>query len=163
MHETPDDLRELQALLDASYAAAGAHLLSIHTPPRRLSARRLSERLTGVRVLALATVTARCEPIVGPVDGLFYRGRFWFGSSNDSVRFRHIRVRPHVSAVHTLGEELAVVVHGTAREVDPAAPPNEGFRTYLTEVYGRGWADWGAGAPYAVIEPHRMFTFANPR
>lgn len=163
MHETPGDLRELQALIDASYAGAGAHLLSIHMPKRRLTARQLSKRMTGVRVLDLATVTARCEPLVAPVDGLFYRGRFWFGSSPESVRFRHIRARPQVSAVHTVGEELAVAVHGTAREVDVSAPEHEGFRGYLIEVYGKGWAEWGAGAPYAVIEPRRIFTFASKK
>jgi hypothetical protein len=31
MYETPEDLDALQALLDESYAGAGAHLLSIHT------------------------------------------------------------------------------------------------------------------------------------
>lgn len=155
MHETPEDLERLQRVLDESYASAGKHLLSIHTPGRRLNAAQLSEMLTGVRVLALATVTARGEPLVGPVDGLFYRGRFWFGSSNDSVRFRHIRARPQVSAVHTVGEELAVTVHGIAREID-----DPGFRGFLPEIYGPDWEDWGGGSPYAVIEPRRMFTFA---
>src|SRR5690349_6206745 len=32
MHETDADLAELQELLNASYAGAGRHLLSIHTP-----------------------------------------------------------------------------------------------------------------------------------
>ena len=160
MHETPEDLLELQRLLDESYASAGSHLLSIHTPERRLTAERLSELLVGVRVLNLATVTAGCEPIVGPVDGLFYRGRFWFGSAAEAVRFRHIRARPAVSASHTVGEELAVVVHGTAREIDLGVPVEAGFRGYLIEVYGPGWEQWGGASPYAVIEPRKMFTFA---
>lgn len=160
MHETPEDVAALQRVLDDSYATAGKHLLSIHTPDRRLSAAQLSEMLTGVRVLALATVTARGEPIVGPVDGLFYRGRFWFGSASDSVRFRHIRVRPAVSAVHTVGEELAVSVHGTAREIDVRGPEHWGFLDYLREVYGKQWETWYAETPpHAVIEPRRMFTF----
>ena len=45
-------------------------------------------------LLALATVTADGRPIVGPVDGIFYRGSFHFGSAPDSVRFRHIRPAP---------------------------------------------------------------------
>jgi nitroimidazol reductase NimA-like FMN-containing flavoprotein (pyridoxamine 5'-phosphate oxidase superfamily) len=161
VYETVEDLAELQRVLDASYASAGPHLLSIHTPDRRMTAEQLSEKLTGVRILALATVAATGEPVVGPVDGLFYRGRFWFGSSPDSVRFRHIRERPSVSAAHTVGEELAVVVHGTAREVDVGSPELAGFREYLIEVYGPQWETWwpGAAPPYAVIEPRRMFTF----
>lgn len=85
---------------------------------RRLSAEQVAERLTGVCVLDLATVTARGEPRVAPVDGLFYRGRWHFGSSPEAARTRHLAARPAVSASHTRGEALAVVVHGTARPVE---------------------------------------------
>ncbi len=111
MYESPADLAALQDLLDRSYRSAGAHLLRIHTPERRLGAEEVAERLTGMCLLALATVTADGRPIVGPVDGVFYRGAFHFGSAPDSVRFRHISVRPQVSATHLPGEELAVTVH----------------------------------------------------
>ncbi|MDQ2789166.1 MAG: hypothetical protein DLM60_22565 [Pseudonocardiales bacterium] len=94
MHETTADLAALQDLLDRSYAAAGPHLLRIITPQRRLSADQVADRLTGMRLLALATVTADGRPIVGPVDGIFFRGAFHFGSTPDSVRFRHIKNRP---------------------------------------------------------------------
>src|SRR3954471_11824068 len=118
VHETQADLAALQELLDRSYASAGPHLLRIHTPERRLCAAQIAERLTGMRLLALATATADGRPVVGPVDGIFHRGAFHFGSSPDSVRFRHIRSRPHVSAVHLPGEELAVTVHGRAVPID---------------------------------------------
>src|ERR671927_1556732 len=100
MYETPADIAALQELLDRSYTAAGPHLLRIHTPERRLTAEEVCERLTGMCLLALATVTADGRPLVGPVDGIFYRGSFYFGSSPESVRFRHIRRRPNVSATH---------------------------------------------------------------
>ena len=58
MHETAADLAALQELLDRSYANAGAHLLRIHTPERRLTAEQLCERLQGMCLLALATVSA---------------------------------------------------------------------------------------------------------
>jgi hypothetical protein len=163
MRETPEDLVRLQQLLDDSYARAGEHLLSIHTPERRMNATQLAERLTKVCVLNLATVTAKGEPRVGPVDGLFYRGRWHFGSSPSSVRFRHIRARPAVSAAHTVGEELAVVVHGVARELDMTSGDTKEFRELLVDVYGAGWADWGAGSPYAVIESQMMFAFHMPK
>ncbi|MGH9078812.1 MAG: pyridoxamine 5'-phosphate oxidase family protein, partial [Acidimicrobiales bacterium] len=97
MHETPDDLAVLQRLLDRSAAAAGSHLRAIVTDERRLSAPEVCARLSGMSLLALATVTSDCRPLVGPVDGIFHRGSFHFGSSPDSLRFRHIRHRPHVS------------------------------------------------------------------
>ena len=162
MHETADDLTALQELIDRSYAAAGRHLLRIHSAERRLSATEVAERLTGMCLLALATVTADGRPMVGPVDGIFYRGAFHFGSAPDSMRFRHIRARPQVSATHLPGEELAVTVHGRATEV----PIDGGFRETLLEIYvPRYGAEWESdfldtGPVYARIDADRMFTFA---
>jgi hypothetical protein len=166
MHETPDDLAALQQLIDRSYASAGPHMLRIHDPERRLSAEQLSERLTGMCLLTLATVTADGRPIAGPVDGIFYRGAFHFGSAPDSVRFRHIRKRPQVSAVHLPGEELAVSVHGRAVLVDMRASENQDLRQTVLDIYlPRYGPEWerdimDAGASYARIEAERMFTFA---
>jgi nitroimidazol reductase NimA-like FMN-containing flavoprotein (pyridoxamine 5'-phosphate oxidase superfamily) len=167
VHESEADLAALQALLDRSYEAAGAHLLSIHTPDRRLSAEQVAARLTGMCLLALATTTADGRPIVGPVDGIFYRGSFHFGSSPDSVRFQHIRKRPQVSATHLPGEEFAVTVHGRAVPIDVQDDENAGFRRTLLDVYipryGPGWEDFlNSGPSYARIAADRMFTFAMP-
>jgi uncharacterized pyridoxamine 5'-phosphate oxidase family protein len=162
VHETPEDLAALQDLIDRSYASAGEHLLRIHSPERRLSAEQLAERLQGMCLLSLATVTADGRPIVGPVDGIFYRGAFHFGSSPDSVRFRHIAKRPQVSATHLPGEELAVTVHGRAVPVDTSSG---GFRQAVLDIYvpryGESWVDdiLDAGSIYARIDADRMFTF----
>jgi nitroimidazol reductase NimA-like FMN-containing flavoprotein (pyridoxamine 5'-phosphate oxidase superfamily) len=169
VHETADDLATLQALIDASYASAGPHLLAIHEPERRLSAEQVSERLTGMCLLALATVTGDGRPIVGPVDGIFFRGTFYFGSAADSVRFRHIRTRPQVSATHLPSEELAITVHGRAVPIDITAPEHAAFRQTLLDVYipmyGEGWEQefLDAVSPvYARIDADRMFTFHMP-
>jgi nitroimidazol reductase NimA-like FMN-containing flavoprotein (pyridoxamine 5'-phosphate oxidase superfamily) len=167
VHESPADIARLQELLDRSYATAGAHLLSIHTPERRLSARLLAERLTGMRLLALATVTADGRPVVGPVDGIFYRGAFHFGSAPDSLRFRHIRARPQVSATHLPGEELAVTVHGRAVPIDVRDEASAGFRNALLDVYvpryGPEWERFlDSGPVYARIDAERMFAFSMP-
>jgi hypothetical protein len=163
MHETPDDLDRLQRLLDASDAAAGPHLRSIITSERRLSAAEVCARLRGMCLLALATVTSDCRPLIGPVDGIFYRGSFHFGSSPDSLRFRHIAHRPQVSATHLPGEHLAVTVHGRAEPVDVRSGEQEGFRAALLEVYvpryGPEWEDFlDSGPVYARIEASHMFT-----
>src|SRR4051794_14556406 len=113
-------------------------------------------------LLALATVTAGGRPIVGPVDGIFYRGAFHFGSAPDSVRFRHIRVRPWVSATHLPGEALAVTVHGRAEFVEVAG----GVRQALLDIYApRYRAAWAAefldaGPAYARIDAERIFPFS---
>jgi Pyridoxamine 5'-phosphate oxidase len=165
MHESQADMAALQRLLDRSYASAGAHLLRIHTPERRLNARQVSERLTGMCLLALATVTADARPIVGPVDGIFYRGAFHFGSSPDSIRLRHIRARSQVSASHLPGEHLAVTVHGHAVPIDTSQ--GTGFRETLLEIYvpryGPEWEQFlDSGPVYARIEAERMFAFSLP-
>jgi len=167
MHETDADLAALQALLDRSYAGAGPHLLGIHTPQRRLDAGAVAWRLQGMCLLALASVTADGRPIVGPVDGIFYRGAFHFGSGPDSLRVRHIRRCPAVSATHLPGEELAVTVHGQAALIDVRAPEHAGFRQSLLEVYlpryGPEWEEFlDSGPVYARIEAERMFAFALP-
>ncbi|MGZ4208255.1 MAG: pyridoxamine 5'-phosphate oxidase family protein [Actinomycetota bacterium] len=175
--ETDADLAALQRLIDDSFGSAGSHLLSIFDEQRRLSAAQLSELLVGVRVLNLATVTATGEPRVAPVDGHFHRGRWYFGSSDDSARFRHLRVRPAVSAAHTIGERLAVIVHGTAVEIDVMSPDHAGllaqlketygkdpaFTDYLAEHHGGDWDGWFSGVAYARIDAKKMFTFASGR
>jgi hypothetical protein len=167
VHETQADLAVLEELLERSYATAGAHLLRIHTPERRLDAEQVAARLSGMSLLALATVTADGRPIAGPVDGIFYRGAFHFGSAPDSIRFRHIRRRPQVSATHLPGEELAITVHGRAVPIDVRGDENAGFRRTLLEVYvpryGPDWEQFlDSGVAYARIDADRMFTFWMP-
>lgn len=162
MHEARADLLALQRLLDDSYARAGSHLRSIQTPARRLSAARLCELLQSVCVLDLATVNRAGEPRVAPIDGVFFRGRFIVGTPADSLRLRHLRRNPAVSAAHTRGEELTVLVHGTAVEVDCASPDESPLRDCFREVYGPGYDTFGSwGKPgFWRIEPRFMFAAA---
>ena len=168
MRETEADLAWVQRLLDASFEQAGQHLLRIITPERRLSAEQVAERLTGMCLLALATVTADGRPIVGPVDGIFLHGRFHFGSSPDSLRARHIRERPHVSATHLPGEELAVTVHGTAVPAPVQGEEGTELRQALIDIYsprdGTEAAEQfiDSGPIYWRVEPERMFSFHLP-
>src|SRR5262245_54746570 len=167
MHETPEDLERLQRILDDSYTSAGEHLREVISPERRLDAAALAGRLDGMKLLVLATVTADGRPIAGPVDGIFYRGSFHFGSSPESVRFRHIRRRPAVSATHLDGEEFSVTVHGTATEIDLRSPEHAGFRRALLDIYvpryGEGWEQFiDSGPVYARIDATRIFTFWMP-
>src|SRR5262245_13742180 len=167
MHETPEDLERLQRILDDSYTSAGEHLREVISPERRLDAAALAGRLDGMKLLVLATVTADGRPIAGPVDGIFYRGSFHFGSSPESIRFRHIRARPAVSATHLPGEEFSVTVHGNAVPIDIKSPDNDGFRRALLDLYvPRYGAEWetvvDSGPIYARIDATKMFTFSMP-
>jgi nitroimidazol reductase NimA-like FMN-containing flavoprotein (pyridoxamine 5'-phosphate oxidase superfamily) len=117
-----------------------------------------------MRLLVLATVTRDGRPLVAPVDGIFFRGAFHFGSSPDSVRLRHIQERPQVSATHLPGEDFAVTVHGRAHVLDMRAEKNAGFRQALLDIYtpqyGSEWESFlDADSIYARIDADKMFTF----
>jgi hypothetical protein len=162
MRETAQDLARLQALLDRSYEAAGAHLRDVITPERRLTAEEVAARLDGMCLLTLATVTSDGRPINGPVDGFFYRGEWYFGSSHESLRFRHIRQRPQVSATWMPGEEISITTHGRAYEIDAHGHDEGGLYEVVAGYYEPRYGDAAAivdGAAYARIEADRMFTF----
>jgi Pyridoxamine 5'-phosphate oxidase len=168
MLETPDELGNLQQLLDRSAAGAGGHLRGIITDERRLSAAQLAGRLTGMRLLVVATVTADGRPLAGPVDGYFLHGSFWFSSARDSVRMRHLAARPAVSATHLPGEELAVTVHGRVGElISLRDPAGAGLRQAMLDHYvplqGPQFETWlnDLDAVGARIAAEKMFTFAT--
>ena len=160
MKETAAEVRALQQLLDRSYARAGSHLRSIWSEQTRLPASELCEELAGVQVLDLATVTPRGEPRVAPVDGLFHRGSFWFGSAESSARFRSLWSNPAVSGSVTRGgETFLVLVHGSAVTTDPRGRDARGFGDYAREVYDFDWDALADGSLYARIEPAAMLAF----
>lgn len=160
MNDSAEDLARLQALLDDSQARAGAHLRSIITDARRLTAEELAARLTGMRLLVLATTTRDGRPITGTVDGFFHRGEFWFGTGTGALRVRHMRERPAVSATHHAGEPLSVSVHGEAERVRLHDPGHASFWELCREHYGSSWDEWTAGTVvYVRIRAKRMFTF----
>jgi hypothetical protein len=135
VRETKEDLVDLQRLLDESYSSAGVHLRSIFVPEGRCSAAQLVEALPGVFTICLATVTAHCEPLVAPVDGLFYRGRLWFSLPPGAVRARHLRERRQTSATYVDGE-FCLIVHGKAREIVDGDRLYTGWVEYVRDVYG---------------------------
>ncbi len=166
MHETPDELLRLQQLLDESAAAAGPHLASIASADRRVGAAALCERLEGMRLLVLATVTADGRPLVGPVDGYLLHGELYFSSGRDSVRMRHLRVRPACSATHLPSEEFAVTVHGQAELFEVNDPAQAELRQAMLNHYlpkqGPSFETWldEEDAIGARIVAEKMFTFS---
>jgi len=135
MHETPDELRRLQELLDASVAEAGPHLKSMVSDEHRIDAATLSEKLSGMRLLVVATVTADGRPLTGPVDGYFLHGTFWFGSARNSLRMRHQAARPAVSATYLPGQEFSVTVHGQAELFDVLDPAHDELQRAMLDHY----------------------------
>ena len=165
MRETPDELDNLQRLLDESAAGAGPHLRGIITDERRLSAQELSQRLQGMCLLVVATTTRDGRPLVGPVDGYLLHGSFYFSSGRNSVRMPHLAARPAVSATHIPGDQLAVTVHGWAELFELSDPGQAELRQAMLDHYlprqGPEFETWldNLDALGARIQAEKMFTF----
>jgi hypothetical protein len=164
VHETPEDLERLQSLLDATRDRAGEHLRGIFEGPgpfRRVEAEELAKRLTGMRLLAVATVSSRGEPRVAPVDGHFYRGRFFFSSPSNAFRIRHLKANPAISAIHFEGESLFVQVHGRAELLAPGDDGFDELDAQWKRHYGNSVTGFGPGIFIVRIEPDRMLAYGT--
>lgn len=142
MLETPSEIEGLQTLLDSSRARATGHLRSIITDDRTLSAAELVALLTGMKVLSVATVTAKGEPRISALDGHFLHGTWTFGTAGDSAKARQLAHNPAVSVAHIDGERLALFSHGTAELMQPGAERDE-VEAHWTAHYGSSPFTWG--------------------
>lgn len=160
MHETTDDITRLQRLLDDSHARATEHLRGIIRDERTLSAAQVAGLLTGMKVLSVATVTARGEPRISAMDGHFLHGTWTFSTSRTSAKARHLAARPAVSVAHVDGEALAVFSHGRVVELtgDDLASVDE----HWTAHYGSSPLSWGDVVMWR-LEPTWMVGYAFRR
>lgn len=158
MDETAAELIELQRLLDGSFARASAHLTSIMTPERRLSARRLVAELPLPAVLNIATVTAEGRPRISAVDGHFLHGRWHFTTALDSPKARQLRARPWISASFTPRDGFGVFSHGTVALLD--GYERQQLREHFTAAYGSDPESWGGPIAYCRIDADWMVAFA---
>lgn len=163
VYETEPELRELQTLIDNSLGRSSAHLRSIITGERSLSAEQLARLLTGMCVLVLSTVTANGEPRVSAVDGHFLHGRWVFGTARGAAKAQHLSVRPAASVAHLRGEDLGVFVHGVAEELHPVDGPADPdwpeIHEHLRGFYGDTSFDWSE-VVYYRLRPTWMTVYA---
>lgn len=162
MRETTAEIEALQALMEASYARSTDHLREIVTGERRPGARWVVEQLTGMKVLSLATVTARGEPRVSAVDGHFLHGAWTFGTDGRSAKARHLQARPAVSVAHVDGERIGVFTHGRAERLLPESPAYAGTIAHWTAHYGSDPTTWGDDVRLYRVEPTWMVAYAGP-
>lgn len=153
MHETPEEIAALDALIAASHGRSTGHLRSIVTGEHRMDAAQVVDALQGMKVLALATVTARGEPRVSAVDGHFLHGRWTFGTAGDSAKARHLERRPAVSVAHVDGERVGVFCHGTAVRLTPADPAWAETIAHWSAHYGSDPTTWGPDVRMYRVEP----------
>ena len=163
MRETPEELDELQALLDASLSRSTAHLRSI-IAGRTVTAAQLTQILSGMCTLALSTVTAKGEPRISGVDGHFLRGKWHFGTAPSAAKARHLAARPAASVAHMRGEDLGVFTHGTVEILNPgdARPAADWpeLLAYFRDFYGDDAFDWDNDVVFYRLHPHWMTVYA---
>jgi Pyridoxamine 5'-phosphate oxidase len=166
VHETPQELEVLQGVLDESARNAGPHMSSIITADRRLSAAEVCEKMQGLCLIVVATVTARGRPVVGPVDGFLVHGSLCFSSGKGSVRMKHLMKRDGVSASYLPHEKLAITFHGRAElfELSDRAHGlalRQAMLDHYLPLQGPSFQEWldNSDAMGARIEASRVFTF----
>jgi uncharacterized pyridoxamine 5'-phosphate oxidase family protein len=160
MYESEEDVRELQALLDRTFAHANPHLSKIVKPERRLSARQVVRYLQGTKHVAFGTVNSKGEPRVAPLDGVFIRGRFTVSTGGRAARLEHLRANSACSAAHVDGDVVAVVVHGHATIIGRDHPDADEIEPVWAGIYGSSPFEWGEGVVFMRIEPTSMWSYA---
>jgi uncharacterized pyridoxamine 5'-phosphate oxidase family protein len=163
MFESEDDVRELQALIDRTFARANPHLAKIVKPERRLTARQVVRYLQGTKHVAFGTVNERGEPRVAPQDGVFIRGRFRVSTGGRAARLRHLRANPACSAAHMDGDTIGIVVHGRATIIGRDDEGVEEIEPVWRDIYDSSPFEWGGGVVLMRIEPSSMWAYAFHR
>lgn len=162
MKETLEEVAVLQNLMDRSHAGASAHLQMIVNKDRRLTAEQVVELTTGMKVLSLATVTARGEPRISGVDGHFLHGSWTFGTDGGSAKAQHMAARPSVSLAHLDGERIGVFAHGTARQLTPQEGDFDETVEHWTSHYGSDPTTWGQDVRLYRLEPSWLVGYGTP-
>lgn len=164
MYEAAEDLRWLDDLLGRSLRGASEHLRSIVTEgSRTLDAAQTAAVLTGMRTLALSTVSASGEPRVSGVDGHFLRARWVFTTSGSAVKARHLRDRPALSVAHIVGDDLGVFCHGRAEFLGSDHPDLPAVEEHLVAHYGSSPSSWGPDIVYVRVDPHWMVSYVGAK
>ncbi|WP_349897602.1 pyridoxamine 5'-phosphate oxidase family protein [Parafrigoribacterium soli] len=163
MYETEGEIAALDALIDVSRAGGTNHLREIITGEHVMRAQDVVDSLTGMKVLSLATVTAKGEPRVSAVDGHFLHGSWTFGTDGGAAKARHLAARPAVSAAHIDGERLAVFCHGTAVRLTPSDADWAETIEHWTKHYGTDPTTWGDDIRMYRIEPSWLVGYRGAR
>jgi hypothetical protein len=160
MLETEEELAELQSMFDAHLATANPHMLGIVKPSRRLSARQVGTYLQGIKHVALATVNAKGEPRVSPLDSLFIHGRFTMSTGGDTTRVAHLRRNPACSAAHVDGDRIAVVANGVVEWLPREHPDHDEVHGAWLAEYGNDPYGWGRDIVFFRLQPSSMWAYA---
>ncbi len=163
MLESDAEVVALQCLLDASHARSTSHLRCIIDDRRTLSAPDIVQLLGGMKVITVATTTARGEPRIRALDGHFLHATWTFGTGGGSAKARHLEARPPVSVAHVDGERLAVFSHGTAQRMQADDADWDETLDHWTADYGSSPLSWGDDVRMYRYRPTWMVGYAADR
>jgi general stress protein 26 len=163
MYETPEEIAALQEILDRSHAGSTDHLRAIIGPDRTLRAADIAALMTGMKVLSVATVTARGEPRISALDGHFLHATWTFSTSGTSAKAQHIARRPAVSIAHIDNEELAVFAHGQVQTMHPGEPSWDEMLAHWTAHYDSSPLSWGDDVRLYRFQPEWMVGYTGDR
>ena len=156
------ELNDLQALIDRSHARAKPHMRGIIHPGKySLSAAQVVTLFEGMKTIAVAAPSPGGDPLVGPMDGWFLHGRFWWSSGGNAIRILGLRRRPRASAVYFEGERFAIIAHGHA-ELMYAGHPDVGEIDAIFQAhYGGSAFDWSERGVYVRLDADRFYTYSR--
>lgn len=116
--DTPEELAELQALIDRSTRTAGAAVgESVAFAGRQMRADAFLAFWRGARLMAMTTVGPGGQPHTAPVHTDIRGTTLRLVVYDDTVRRRDLRTNPRVSFT-TWKDGAAAIVYGRAREVE---------------------------------------------
>jgi pyridoxamine 5'-phosphate oxidase-like protein len=162
LRESPIDLQRLQALLDDSFTRASAFLRSsFEMPEHSLSAMQLAAHLQGTLTVALATVSAKGEPRVAPINAFFLRGQFYVPTVAEATRAQHLSRRPGASLTYFEGTALAVIAHGQAKVIGADDPDFTELDATQVAVGNQSVSEWECHGVYLQLRAGSLYTFAR--
>ena len=162
VRETAAEIAELQALIDHSHANARPHMREIiHPGTYSLSAKQVVRLLDGMKTIAVAAPAPNGDPLVGPMDGWFLHGRFFFSSAGDAIRIKGLRKRPQASIAYYDGEKFAITAHGRAELMFDGHPEAGEIDAIFKEHYESSAFDWTEHGVYVRLDADRFYTYSR--
>ena len=162
MRETVEELSALQTLIERSHARAQPHMRGIIHPGRySLSATQVVRLTEGMNTIAVAALAPNGDPLIGPMDGWFLHGKFFFSSGGDAVRIRGLRKRPRASVSYFEGERFAITAHGHAELMFNGHPAVAEIDAIFRTHYGSSAFDWSDDGVYVRLDADRFYTYSR--
>ncbi|MGB1286130.1 MAG: pyridoxamine 5'-phosphate oxidase family protein, partial [Aggregatilineales bacterium] len=133
---------------------------SFEMPEHSLTAEQVCTLFTGIKNIALASVTRKNAPRVAPIGALFYRGRFYIPTMAHAARTRMLQRNPAVSLTYYEDVDLALILHGEATVIDAGHIYFETLLALHSEVNnGSNITAWGDNGVYLRINADVIYTF----